>query len=318
MIGLGLGAAALAVGGVGTFSAFRNAIDQTRSNMESYESRIVQTRFGDVEYAETGSGPPFLMVHGTGGGFDQGLLFAKRLAAAGYRIIAPSRFGYLRSAMPDKPSSENQADALVDLLDSLGITRVAIAGGSAGALSALQFAIRHPARCAALVTIVPATFAPNRPPARPWSSIQAFIAGAVLRSDFLFWAMTVVSQDSLVRTLLATDPELVAKADPAEKARVHTILRSILPVSERAEGLLNDAILAGNPAPMALGEITAPTLAISLEDDHFLTADAARHIAAEVRGAELIVYPRGGHVWVGHDEEIFASIAGFLKGIGYV
>jgi 2-hydroxy-6-oxonona-2,4-dienedioate hydrolase len=54
---------------------------------------------------------------------------------------------------PRTPSSENQADAFVDLLDQLGIVRVPAIGGSAGALSAMQFAIRHPDRCSALVVI---------------------------------------------------------------------------------------------------------------------------------------------------------------------
>ena len=121
----------------------------------------------------------------------------------------------------------------------------------------------------------------------------------------------------MIRTLLATDPELVAAASAAERERVHRILRAILPVSDRAAGLLNDAGLAGNPAPMQLGKITAPALAISLEDDRFLTADAARHIAAEVSGARLIVYPTGGHVWVGRDSELFEAIDRFLKEIGY-
>lgn len=317
MLGLGLGAAALAAGGATTLSAFRRAIGRAHAGVDGRQSEIVQTRFGPLEYAEAGAGPPFLMIHGTGGGFDQGLRFAGRLAAEGYRVIAPSRFGYLRSAMPDDPSSENQADALVGLLDALGIGEIAVAGGSAGALSALQFAIRHPDRCAALVPIVPATYAPDRPPARPWSPLQTFIAGAVLRSDFLFWAAIVALPDTMIRTLLATDPGLVSAASPAERARVHAILRGILPVSARAEGLLNDAALAGDPAPMALRDITAPTLAISLEDDRFLTADAARHIAAEVAGARLIVYPTGGHVWVGRDDELFASIAAFLGDIGY-
>ncbi len=61
--------------------------------------------------------------------------------------------------------------------------------------------------------------------------------------------------------------------------------------------------------------IVAPTLAISLEDDRFLTADAARHIAASVPGARLLLYPSGGHVWVGHDAELFAAINAFLDEI---
>jgi pimeloyl-ACP methyl ester carboxylesterase len=307
----------LAAGGGVTYAAYAKAIARARAKITGMNSLVVPTRFGDLEYAEAGSGLPFLMIHGTGGGFDQGLQFAARLAAAGYRVIAPSRFGYLRSAMPADPSSENQADALADLLDRLGIARIAVAGGSAGALSALQFAIRHPDRCAALFPIVPAAFAPNRPPARPWSPWQTFISQSVLNSDFLFWAALVTAPDSLIQTLLATDVGLVKTASPAEQARLRDILWGILPVSDRAAGLLNDAKLAGNPAPMALAAIHAPTLAISLEDDRFLTADAARHIAASVRGARLIVYPTGGHVWIGHDGELFDAIGQFLRDIGY-
>ena len=75
----------------------------------------------------------------------------------------------------------------------------------------------------------------------------------------------------MIGTLLATDPELVHRADPAEQARVRAILHDILPVSDRARGLLNDGKLAGSPEPMALETIRAPTLALSLEDDRFET-----------------------------------------------
>lgn len=318
LIGAGLaGTALLAAGSAVTDAACRQAIDRATARLDSMRSQTVPTRFGPLAYAEAGEGPPFLMVHGTGGGFDQGLFFARRMIAAGYRVIAPSRFGYPGSAMPDAPSSQNQADALADLLDTLGIPQVAIAGGSAGALSALQFAIRHPQRCAALLPIVPATYAPNRPPARPWNPVQAFIASNVLESDFLFWSAIVTLPDTLTATLLATDPALVAAASAAEQKRVKDILWSILPVSRRAQGLLNDAVLAGNPVPMALRQITAPTLAVSLEDDRFLTADAARHIAAQVPGAHLIIYPTGGHVWVGREAQLFGDIAAFLSDIGY-
>jgi len=91
------------------------------------------------------------MIHGTGGGFDQGLHFAQRLAVAGWQVIAPSRFGYLGKPFPADTSSEAQADAFADLLDAMRIERLPVLGGSASALSALQFALRHPRRCSALV-----------------------------------------------------------------------------------------------------------------------------------------------------------------------
>lgn len=314
---IALGGGVLALGGGAVLLSFNAAMRKARAAIDPRLSQVVATRFGDLEYAEAGSGPPFLMIHGTGGGFDQGLMFARRLVSAGYRVIAPSRFGYLRSDMPDDPSPEHQADAFADLLDRLEIERIAIAGGSAGALSALHFAIRHPQRCAALIPIVPAAYAPGRPPARPWGRVETMIAQSVLGSDLLFWSAISAFPDQITQTLLATDAAVVKAASAEEQARVRAILKSILPVSARAEGLLLDARLAGDPPQMALEKISAPTLAISMEDDRYLTADAARHIASEVKGARLIVYPSGGHVWVGRDAELFAEISGFLNGIGY-
>ena len=316
IIGLGLAGGVLAATG-GVTVTFRRAMAEARKAIAPSLSSVVATRAGTLEYAEAGRGLPFLMVHGTGGGFDQGLRFSRRLVEAGYRVIAPSRFGYLRSAFPDDASSENQADCFADLLDRLGIDRIAIAGGSAGALSAMQFAIRHPDRCAALLPIVPAAYAPDRPPARPWSATQQSIAETVLQSDFLFWAAIAGMPETMIETLLATDRGIYRQADADERARAKALLKGILPVSARSRGLLNDARLAGNPQRMALETVSAPTLAISLEDDRFLTADAARHVGATVPGARLIVYETGGHVWLGRDAQMFGDIVAFLKEIGY-
>lgn len=318
VLGLGAAAAGLAaVGGV-TAAAYGAAIEKARALVSPDLSKVIPTRFGDLEYAEEGTGTPLLMVHGSGGGFDQGLFFAKRFAEGGYRVIAPSRFGYLRSAFPADPSSENQADAFVDLLDALGIDKVAIAGGSAGALSAMAFAIRHPDRCAALLPLVPATYVPRDKPVQSVPPDQMQIAMAVLKSDFLFWLAIAAVPDMLTEALLATKPALVKAADAAEQARARHILDSILPVSRRAEGLVNDARLAGNPTQMAIETIAAPTLAVSYEDDGFGTAAAARYIGEQVPGARVHIFPDGGHIGIGHDAESFALIDGFLKEIGYV
>jgi pimeloyl-ACP methyl ester carboxylesterase len=308
---LGLAGIGAFLAGGATWRAYAAEMARARARIRG-RSVVFQGRFGAMEYAVAGAGPPVLMIHGTGGGFDQGLAFAQPLIAAGWRIVAPSRFGYLRSASPGDPSSENQADAFVDLLDELGIERAPIIGGSAGALSAMQFAIRHPDRCSALVAIVPAAYAPGRDPPRPPNALARAIIEYGLRSDFLFWSGMTVSEDAMTAALLATDPALVTRAEAGERARVRSILRNILPVSERAAGLLTDARLAGDPAPMPLEDIRAPTLALSLEDDRFETLAAARHIAATVPGAKLVTYAEGGHVWVGHDREVFAEVDRFL------
>ena len=146
---LGAGAAILAVAIVTVLIsiAYRRDIDQAFKRI-STGSQVVQTSCGPIEYAMVGAGMPVLIVHGAGGGFDQGMEFARDLAAAGLRVIAMSRFGYLRTPLPADASAAAQADAHACLLDALGIRRAAIVGASAGAPSSLQFALRHPERCA--------------------------------------------------------------------------------------------------------------------------------------------------------------------------
>jgi pimeloyl-ACP methyl ester carboxylesterase len=58
-------------------------------------SHLLDTASGTVEVAEAGKidDPPLLVIHGSGGGFDQGLTLGSDYAARSYRVIAPSRFG---------------------------------------------------------------------------------------------------------------------------------------------------------------------------------------------------------------------------------
>jgi pimeloyl-ACP methyl ester carboxylesterase len=309
-----VGAGSLVAGGIWAGASFTAAL-QAAKNRVSSGSDTIDTNFGRLEYAEAGSGRPVLMIHGTGGGFDQGLSFCRPLIGPQHRIIAPSRFGYLRSDFPEDPSSERQADALVELLDHLGIDRIPVAGGSAGALSAISFALRHPDRCSALIAIVPATYVPGRAVTPGPTGLAEDAMTMMLRSDFLYWLAMSAVPDQIIGTMLATDPALLGEASSAERSRVYSIMRDIMPISRRTRGLVNDARLASNPAPMNLASITVPTLSISVEDDRFGTCEAARHIASEVQGARLVTYPTGGHVWVGHNDELFGEIASFLRDI---
>ena len=206
--------------------AFSGSLEASRRRV-SGRSSVIASRFGALEFAVAGSGQPLMMIHGTGGGFDQGLSFATRLAARGHLILAPSRFGYLRSDFPADPSSANQADALVELLDRLGIDRLPVAGGSAGALSAAQLALRHPDRCSGLILLVPAANVSGRDPVEI-SVFQEFMVEGVLNSDFLYWVALNAMPDRLVGTLLATDPALLARVSPEERRRAYRILEEIL------------------------------------------------------------------------------------------
>ena len=55
-----------------------------------------------------------------------------------------------------------------------------------------------------------------------------------------------------------------------------------------------------------------PVLLISAEDDRFGTAATVRKIAAVVPQAELTVLPDGGHMRLGHDDEVAQRMRRFL------
>lgn len=307
---LGAGAAAL-VGGGYIWSSFRRAIGAAQQRVAGRSSTMT-TRFGTLEYAIAGSGPPLLMIHGTGGGFDQGLRFAAALTRLGHRIIAPSRFGYLRSDFPDYPSLASQADGFAALLDHLAIDRLAVAGGSAGALSATAFALRYPDRCSALILLVPAANVDGSDPVE-MSAVQEKAVRVLLTSDFAYWSALNTAPENLIGTLLATDPALLAKVSEAERRRAFAILSDMMPIGTRAKGMLNDAHQAGHPATMDFTQLRMPVLLISAEDDRFGTAGTARKIAEVVPQAELTILPDGGHIWLGHDEEVAELMQRFLR-----
>ena len=308
-----LGAAGAALLGTGYVAgAYATALGVARQRV-AHTSQLTGTPFGALEYAIGGHGRPLLMVHGTGGGFDQGLRFGQSLMARGFEIIAPSRFGYLRSDFPSDPSPARQADAFAILLDHLGIERLPGAGGSAGALSAAQFALRHPGRCSALILLVPAMNLTGQDPVE-FTPLQRFLVSRLLTSDAWFWLLSRTIPEQLIGTLLATDPKLLGTVSPDERERARLILREIMPVSARTRGMLNDGYYSGSPADIDLAAITAPTLIVSAEDDRFGTADTARIITGRVASSRFVIYPTGGHIWLGRDDELAEEIAAFTGG----
>lgn len=305
----------LVLGGIAIWVIFARDLHAARARIAG-QGHTIETPFGKLQYAERGRGDPVLAIHGSGGGFDQGFDMAGALAG-GYRLIAPSRFGYLGSDFPQGATLDMQADAFATLLDSLGIDKAFVFGGSAGALSAMAFAIRYPDRCRALVLLVPAAYAPTRVPNTNavGGPLGSFAIHALLYSDFVFWSARKLMPDLMTKILIATDPALVKAAAPQEQARVHAILDHILPISARAEGLLMDMATAGDPQPQDLKAITCPVLTVSMQDDLFGTYDPAKYIAATVPDGRAVTYPTGGHVWVGHDADVWREIAAFLASV---
>jgi len=303
----------LATGSVVVWVLYTEDLSRARAAAES-GSILIATPCGPIEFAVAGSGTPLLLIHGAGGGFDQGLAFGRPLEQAGVQVIAPSRFGYLRTPMPAEPSAETQADAHACLLDALGLQRVAVLGASAGAPSAMQLCIRHPQRCAQLVLLVPAAYAP----AHAGQTMRVppgleFVVEHVLTADFPLWALIKLNPRLLVRTMLGTPQAVYDAATPDEQAAVRRVLMAVEPVSRRTAGLDLDARITSDLPPYELARITAPVLAISAQDDLYGTWENAQHTVSQVPGARFVSFPTGGHLWVGHDAQVRDEVVKFIS-----
>jgi 2-hydroxy-6-oxonona-2,4-dienedioate hydrolase len=272
--------------------------------------RIANTIAGPIEYAEKGAGIPLLSIHGAGGGYDQGLANVAGLVGEGVRVIAPSRFGYLGTPIPVDTSDAAQANAHAALLAALNIDRAIVVGISAGARSAAELALRHPDKVAALILIVPGTYAPEGPVAIEGSRASALLLWLVnTGADFVWWVAEKIAPSILIR-FLGVEPRLFASAPPAEHKRVMQIVRNVEPLSLRFLGINVDSKL-DRSRPSWEG-ITAPTLVISARDDLFNTAPAAEFAASTIPNAGLIVYETGGHLLVGRQQDAREAVKNFI------
>lgn len=300
----------LAIAGLWFALEFQRDMREQHARVET-GSRLVSTQCGMIEVAEAGSGPALLVVHGAGGGFDQAITSGAAYAARGWRIIAPSRFGYLRTPLPEDASSQAQADHLACLLDALGVDEAAVMGVSAGALSAIQFAIRYPRRTQALVLMVPAGYRPE--PTREMSPFDEWLFNTMLGSDFPLWFMLRFLPDTSMRLMMGTPAAEYAAASPEERRGADRICAEVLPVSLRRQGMLNDIKLSTNTPRYDLEAIRAPTLIISAKDDGWDSWPGARYAAEHIRNARFFGFERGGHLLLSHQAEVMDAVTALLR-----
>lgn len=107
-----------------------------------------------VDLLRAGSGPPLLFLHGAGGG-GRWLTFQERLAQR-FDVLAPSHPGHAGS--PAAEWIEHISDLAfhyLDLLDTLGLERVHLAGASLGGWIAAEIATMASHRLHSLVLIDP-------------------------------------------------------------------------------------------------------------------------------------------------------------------
>jgi len=301
------GAAGSAAGvlAIRTYQRYTNELRAARMRVMS-GSQIIETTSGPVEYALTGEGPPVLVVHGAGGGYDQSLLTAQ-IGGNDFLAIAMSRSGYLGTPLAEDPSPAAQADAYAALLDALEIPKAAIIGISAGGPSSLQFAIRHPERCSALMMVSAVS---HRIPIE--IDIHSCSLRWLLGNEFRGWLLSTLLRPVLL-SLFGVTPKVCARLSPAQKSWVRRFMATLQPISSKYLGMLNDFEQIKTMDPYPLEQITAPTLVVQATDDRMVPVDHGHLVANGIRGSRFVELSSGGHMMIEHLQIIGAEIRFFIE-----
>lgn len=249
-----------------------------------------------------------LYVHSTPGGYD-----SSPPAGKNYRVLAPSRPGYLATSIEVGRTPSEQAHAYAALLDALEVREpVLVMAASGGGPSGIAFSALYPERTAGLLAIEAVS--------------QAKAAGGGLpgfmQSDFAIWAVFSAVQKlqgaaGMVSMVIPdpADQELILK-DPAKVDAFIPLIWSLWPVSRRNTGWQND-IQQFEQFSLSAEEITVPTLIIHGTDDVNVHLAHSENLAKRIAGAQLFVVEGADHMMpLTHREEVDKTIDEFLQNHG--
>lgn len=170
----------------------------------------------DIHYRSWGpsAGTPVLLIHGTLAWSATWYEVAERLAASGYRVIAPDLPPFGFSSRPDSRdySRAAQAHLILDFADALGLKTFALAGHSFGGGATIEAAFSAPQRILGLV-LLDVAVSLDDPAGNGWISTlyRAPIIGRVIAAaTFANPVMTAAGLRNFIADDTVVTPQRVA------------------------------------------------------------------------------------------------------------
>ena len=188
------------------------------------------------------------------------------------------------------------------------VFRVAVVASSDGGPSALQFALRHPERCAALVMISAKSH--SAPPDTP---LQALVFESLFRSDYLFWLITKYTRPFML-TMFGVSGEVQEQLPARSRQLASDVVDSMNPISLRNDGIYHDrGTLTALPEEVfRLEQITEPTLVVHAVDDGLQPYSHGENTATKVPDAKFLSYEEGGHLLLLQLDDVREKVAAFI------
>jgi pimeloyl-ACP methyl ester carboxylesterase len=241
----------------------------------------------ELRAIDIGDGPPAVLLHGQPGNAGDWSPVTTRLRGR-MRLIVPDRPGYGRTGGRAAGFRDNAA-ALVELLDRLGVESAVVAGHSWGTGVALAAAIRFPERVRALVLAAPV--APDMPPGAVDRLLANPLVGASAARLAFGLAGLGLSLPPLRRLAHATVPALPPEQVAATAAawRGNGVWRSFY--AEQRALVAELPLLAPE-----LGSVDRPTTILYGTRDRISPPAHARRLAAVMPQAQLVCADGASHM----------------------
>ncbi len=287
----------------------------------------IETAVGTVEYTLIGDGPVIVSVHGALGGYDQGLYAIKEYTKLGFSILSLSRPGYLQTPLSSGKSFEEQADAIVALLDALNIQKAAMIGSSAGGPAALHFASKYPDRIWAfcLICAVSQQYFPEE---SKGIKVLKRVLGSQTSLDFSAWLFDLLTRHRpsySLKQMFSENADLGSKqirnsvryvmSNPSQVEWYKGFVRTACPLSPRRIGHDNDFEQLEQVNITEIDKILTPTFIIHGAVDRVVPIEHAEFAVESISTSEFYRLEDIGHiVWFGpHVDQMNRDMLEFFK-----
>jgi 4,5:9,10-diseco-3-hydroxy-5,9,17-trioxoandrosta-1(10),2-diene-4-oate hydrolase len=252
------------------------------------ETQFVEASRGRIAYQEAGEGPTVILVHGGGPGAYGYSNFRKNmmpLAAAGNHVVVIDLPGYGQSGfrMSEDGLFAPMAEALLDLIDHLGVPKASLVGNSLGGGSAIRLALDHPDRVDKLILMGPGGSLP---------ATSTFPSEGLMRMLTFYdgEGPTLAKLDKVI-DLLVFDRSSITQELLEERFRMATLPETM------ANPPLKGAAL--NPKNELwrdkIEQLEHPTLLIWGAEDRVLPLDMAFIYLKRMQNADMHIFSKCGH-----------------------
>ena len=254
--------------------------------------KVVQVGGHDVAYHDVGDGVPVVFLHGSGPGVTGWANFGNNVDnLTGIRSIVVDQPGFGASGR-DEVYEDNylniSANAVVGLLDELGLEQVGIVGNSMGGDVAVTVTLSHPERISRMLLNGPGgTGVPilGPSPSEGIARLMDFYMDPT-RERIITWLRTMVF-DQRILTEELIDSRFAAATSPGAVKNL-----------QDAYATFYDPAMA-EPVPLwgEVHKIRQPVLLCWGRDDRVAPVEGALFPARRMAKADLRIYSRCGH-WV--------------------